>query len=86
MSSIEQIKQRCDNWYYTLPQETITEDLRWVIAELERVNKLLHDLTPGGSEFYHAPDHCIENIKEQIEVSRRIAKQTIRNSRKEVPG
>jgi hypothetical protein len=86
MSRIEQIRKRCDDWYYPLPQEIIAEDLRWAIAELERVNKLLHDLTPGGSEFYHDPDRCIENIKEQIKVSRRIAKQIIRNSRKEVPG
>jgi hypothetical protein len=82
MSSIEQIRKRCDDWYYTLPQKTIAEDLRWAIAELERVNKLLHDITPGGSEFYNDPDRCIENIKEQIEISRRIAKQTIRDSGK----
>jgi hypothetical protein len=81
MNSIEQIKQRYVDWYSALPRETISEDLRWAIAELERVNKLLHDITPGGSEFYNDPDRCIENIKEQIEVSRRIAKQTIRDSR-----
>jgi archaellum component FlaC len=82
LSRIEKISKRLERGYFELPSYELPNDLRWVIAELERVNKLLHDLTPGGSEFYHDPDRCIENIKEQIEVSRRIVKQTIRDSRK----
>jgi hypothetical protein len=82
LSRIEKISKRLERGYFELPSYELPNDLRWAITELERVNKLLHDLTPGGSEFYHDPDRCIENIKEQIEVSRRIAKQTIRDSRK----
>jgi len=26
-------------------------------------DKLMHELTPGGSEFYHDPDRCIEFAK-----------------------
>jgi hypothetical protein len=82
MNRIEKISKRLERGYFALPSYELPNDLRWAIAELERVNKLLHGLTPGGSEFYQDPDRCVENIKEQIEVSRRIAKQTIRDSRK----
>jgi hypothetical protein len=80
-NQIEKIKKHIEDAWKLGGVNQLCRDAEWAIAELERVNKLLHDITPGGSEFYNDPDRCIENIKEQIEVSRRIAKQTIRNSR-----
>lgn len=33
-------------------------------AENEKVKRLLHDLTPGGSEFYNDPEYCAKWIRE----------------------
>lgn len=36
-------------------------------AENEKVKRLLHDLTPGGSEFYNDPEYCAKWIRESRE-------------------
>jgi hypothetical protein len=36
-------------------------------AENEKVKRLLHDLTPGGSEFYNDPEYCAKTIREMRE-------------------
>jgi len=33
-------------------------------AENQKLKRLLHDLTPGGSEFYNDPEYCAKWIKE----------------------
>lgn len=35
--------------------------------ELEKLKRLLHDLTPGGSEFYNDPEYCAKWIRENRE-------------------
>jgi hypothetical protein len=43
------------------------------IAELERVNKMLCELTPSGSEYCNDSDRCIEYIKDRITTADRLA-------------
>ena len=38
-------------------------------AENEKVKRLLHNLTPGGSEFYNNPEYCAKWIRENREES-----------------
>ena len=33
-------------------------------AENQKLKRLLHDLTPGGSEFYNDPEYCAKWIRE----------------------
>jgi hypothetical protein len=33
-------------------------------AENQKLKRLLHDLTPGGSEFYNDPERCFKWVKE----------------------
>ncbi len=35
-----------------------------LLNENEKIKKLLHELTPGGSEFYNDPEYCAKWIKE----------------------
>src|SRR5574342_547817 len=35
-------------------------------AENERLKKILHSLTPGGSEFFDDPEYCASFIKDQL--------------------
>jgi len=35
-----------------------------LVIENEKIKKLLHELTPGGSEFYNDPEYCAKWIKE----------------------
>lgn len=37
--------------------------------ENEKLRRLLHDLTPGGSEFYNDPEYCTKWIRENREKS-----------------
>lgn len=36
-------------------------------AEIQRLKRLLHDLTPGGSEFYDDLEYCAKWIRENRE-------------------
>lgn len=38
--------------------------------ENEKVKRLLHDLTPGGSEFYNDPERCYKTILEMRQSER----------------
>ena len=35
-----------------------------LLKENEQLKRLLHDLTPGGSEFYNDPEYCAKWIRE----------------------
>lgn len=37
------------------------------VKELEKVKKILHELTPGGSEFYNDPEYCAKWVRENRE-------------------
>ena len=37
--------------------------------EVIKLKMLLHDLTPGGSEFYDNPEYCAEWVKKQRQES-----------------
>ena len=38
-----------------------------LLDENEKVKRLLHDLTPGGSEFYNDPEYCTKWVRENRE-------------------
>lgn len=53
------------------PDLKTAEDIFTIIAsapellkENEQLKRLLHDLTPGGSEFYNDPEYCAKWIRE----------------------
>jgi len=52
-----------------------------LLAEIERLNRLLESLTPGGSEFHDNPEYCVEWAKSRLESNWRIAKKAIIRSR-----
>lgn len=40
-----------------------------LLVENEKLKRLLHDLTPGGSEFYNDPEYCAKWIRENREAN-----------------
>lgn len=44
-----------------LEKERLIETLQ---KENEKIKRLLHDLTPGGSEFYNDSEYCAKYIRE----------------------
>lgn len=44
--------------------EILSEQVKELKEENEKVKRLLHDLTPDGSEFYNDPEYCAKFIKE----------------------
>ena len=52
------------------------EDL---ILENEKIKRLLHDLTPGGSEFYNDPEYCAKWIRENREQNHYILSGMVRD-------
>lgn len=44
--------------------EFADKEMQSLIDENEKVKRLLHDLTPGGSEFYNDPEYCAKWIRE----------------------
>lgn len=52
-------------------------------AENQKLKRLLHDLTPGGSEFYNDPEYCAKWVKEDRFNDRVGLKQVIMNKNKE---
>lgn len=49
--------------------------------ENENIKKLLHDLTPGGSEFYNDAEYCAKWIKENRQNSEQALKEVIKELR-----
>ncbi|MES2287356.1 MAG: hypothetical protein V4547_16810 [Bacteroidota bacterium] len=45
-------------------RKTEEEKLEDAINEVAKLKRLLHDLTPGGSEFYNNPEYCAKWIRE----------------------
>jgi len=41
--------------------------------ENQQLKRLLHDLTPGGSEFYNDPEYCAKWVKEEREGFKKFA-------------
>lgn len=58
----EFIEKREDELYAAM--KSYSSELR---KENEEVKRLLHDLTPGGSEFYNDPKYCAEWIRKSRE-------------------
>ncbi len=44
--------------------EAMQNERQRLIEENEKVKRLLHDLTPGGSEFYNDPEYCAKWVSE----------------------
>lgn len=53
-------------------------------AENEKVKRLLHDLTPGGSEFYNDPEYCAKWIREEREECAALQRGTIKELKAEL--
>lgn len=51
-------------------------------ADHEKVNRLLHDLTPGGSEFYGNPNYCAKWIRENRDESASVYRAVIADLKK----
>lgn len=52
-------------------------------AENEKVKRLLHDLTPGGSEFYNDPEYCEKWIRESREQNHDALSNVIKETKAE---
>lgn len=44
----------------------------------EQLKRLLHDLTPGGSEFYNDPEYCAKWIRENRQQESKILKEMVK--------
>lgn len=58
-------------------------DLHKEREENEKVKRLLHDLTPGGSEFYNDPAYCAKWIRESREENHYTLSNIIKNTKAE---
>lgn len=50
-------------------------------AELGRVRKLFHNLTPGGSEFVNDPDYCAEYLREHLNIQHELVINSIKRAK-----
>jgi hypothetical protein len=73
MFDLEKVKEKIELSKRMGAFSAVWRDLAETIAELERVNKMLCNLTPSGSEYYNDPDRCIECIKDRIATADRLA-------------
>jgi hypothetical protein len=73
MFNIDQVKQDVEDARYVGKYTYVWVKLSETIAELERVNKMLCELTLSGSEYCNDPDRCIECIKDRIATADRLA-------------
>lgn len=53
-------------------------------AENIKLKRLLHDLTPGGSEFYNDPEYCAKWIKETRQAAYYTSVNTIKSLKSEL--
>ncbi|MBE3065712.1 MAG: hypothetical protein IMZ69_11940 [Spirochaetes bacterium] len=58
MSSNDASNGFLDNSPLRIDPRTVQTD--WKVKYEALCDKLMHELTPGGSEFYRDPDRCIE--------------------------
>lgn len=54
-----------------------------LLEENKSLKKMLHDLTPGGSEFYNDPQKCFDWIKESRESAHYAAAEAIKATKGE---
>jgi len=47
-------------------------------TENQKLKRLLHDLTPGGSEFYNNPEYCAKWIRENRQQEAKILKEMVK--------
>jgi hypothetical protein len=57
-----------------------------LMARLEAVNRLLHDLTPGGSEFYNDPEYCAKWVRENHLAAKIELTECVAKAKKELAG
>lgn len=49
--------------------DAIAPEFEKLKLENEKIKRLLHDLTPGGSEFYNDPEYCARWIRDNREAN-----------------
>lgn len=57
----------------------LSEKIEKLESENERIKRLLHDLTPGGSEFYNDPEYCAKWVRESRENTHYILSGMVRD-------
>ncbi len=64
-----------------LEKERLIQTLQ---EENEKFKRLLHDLTPGGSEFYNDPEYCAKWIRENRDSERKTLKEIVKRLKLEL--
>lgn len=81
----DEIKEQIYKAEHPLPTDlnnTVSgEDL---VKENEKLKRLLHDLTPGGSEFYNDPEYCAKWIREERLSTKQELTKRISENKKEI--
>jgi len=60
------------------------KNVRDLVIAYQQVTRLLHDLTPGGSEFYNDPEYCAKWIRKEREECAALQRGTIKELKAEL--
>lgn len=63
--------------------DILIPEVKKLKSENEKVKRLLHDLTPGGSEFYNDPEYCAKWIRESREQNHDALSNVIKETKAE---
>lgn len=62
--------------------ENLIKENQLLKEKLEKVQRVLHDLTPGGSEYYHNAEACYNYIRKRFEAGSEAVKTQARRAKK----